>query len=78
MVPHYRPIACWFFATATAILLVECRCKKDGYKSVATFTEVPLHQTCLLIGATLRYACLYNATLSDMHDGFILFRYACF
>ena len=29
--------------------LVECRRKWDGYKSGATLTEVPLHQTCLLI-----------------------------
>ena len=39
--------------------------------SGATLTEVPLHQTCLLTGANLRYACLYSATLSDMHAGFI-------
>ena len=39
VVPHYRPIACWSVATQTAILLVECRCKKDGYKSNATFTS---------------------------------------
>ena len=37
--PHYRPIACWSVSTATAILLVECRCKKDGYKYGATFTS---------------------------------------
>ena len=57
--PHYRPCllacylnighACWSIATATDILLVGCRWKKDGYKYDATCTEVPLYQTCLLI-----------------------------
>ena len=57
--PHYRSClltrnfticnACWSIAAATAILLVECRWKKDGCKSGATYTDVPLHQTCLLI-----------------------------
>ena len=59
VVPHYRPCllawylskghACWFVAIATDMLLVECRWKNDGYKSGATCTDVPLHQTCLLI-----------------------------
>ena len=52
VVPHYRPylLACyltidhayWSVATATNILLVECRWKKGGYKSCATCTEVSL------------------------------------
>ena len=55
VVPHYRPWrfawyltighVCWSVATATNILLVECRWKKYGYNSAATLTEVPLHQT---------------------------------
>ena len=44
--------------------LVECRGTRDGYKSGATLTEVPLHQTCLLIRCLLRHACLNSATLS--------------
>ena len=44
---------------------------RDGYKSGATLTGVPLRQTHLLIGATLRYPGLYSATLSDMNAGFI-------
>ena len=59
VVPHYRPCllvwyltighAFWSIAIAINILLVECRWKKDGYKSGATCTEVPLYQTCLMI-----------------------------
>ena len=81
MVPHYRPcLLAWyptigqaFCSTATAIniLLVECRWKKGGCKSGATCTEVPLYQTCLMIQCTPRYACLYTATISDMHAGFM-------
>ena len=58
VVPHYRPyLLAWYFtighafwsiATAINILLVKCRWKKGGYKSGATCTEVPLHQTCLM------------------------------
>ena len=59
VVPHYRPCLlvwyltidhiCWSNATVIDILLVECRMKKDSYKSGAICTEVPLYQTCLLI-----------------------------
>ena len=59
MVPYYRPCllecyltighSCWSVATATNILLVECRWKRSHYKSCATLTEVQLHQICLLI-----------------------------
>ena len=40
--------ACWSVATETNILQVECRSKNDGYKSDTIYTEVSLHQTCLL------------------------------
>ena len=87
VVPHSQPCllawcltighACWSNATAVTFLLVECRCKKDIYKSGATLTEVPFHQTCLLIpchsqicllvqGNSIRHACWVH-----------LFRYAC-
>ena len=82
VVPHIRTyLLAWNLtigdATATNILLVECWWKKGGYKSVATWSEVPLHQTCLLIwGQTqthllvqrnsVRHACWVN-----------LFRYSC-
>ena len=59
VVPHYQlwllvccliiDHACWAIATTNNILLAECRWKKDGNKSGATITEVPLHQTCVLI-----------------------------
>ena len=75
VVTHYRPCLLVRFALQTTFWLVECRRKRGGYKSGATLTEVPLHQTCLLIMsgscATLRNTCLYSATLSDMHAGFI-------
>ena len=58
-VPLYRPCllawyltighAFWSIATAINILLVECRCKKGGYKSGAICTGVPLYQICLII-----------------------------
>ena len=56
VVPHYRPCllvwyltlgyACWSFLH---FWLVECRRKRNGYTSGASLTEVPIHQTCLLI-----------------------------
>ena len=49
VVPHYRPCLLVRFALQPAFLLVECRGNRDGYKSGATLTEMPLHQTCLLI-----------------------------
>ena len=49
VVPHYRPYLLVRFALQPTFWLVECRRKSDGYKSGATLTEVPLHQTCLLI-----------------------------
>ena len=59
MMPYYRPCllecyltighSCWSVATATNILLLQCRWKRACYKSGATLTEVPLHQICLLI-----------------------------
>ena len=55
VVPQYRPCllawylnighACWAVAIVQPIFYWE----KDGYKSGATCTEVPLHQICLLI-----------------------------
>ena len=49
VVPQYRPCLLVRFALQLTFILVECRRKRDGYKSGATLTEVPLHQTCLLI-----------------------------
>ena len=86
-VPHYRPClfpwyftidhACWSIATATDILLVECRWKKNGYTSSIALTEVPLHQTCLLIWCNSRI-CLLLQCKSIRHACWVhLFRYAC-
>ena len=44
-----------------ALLLQRCHYIRHAYRS----------------GATLRCACLYSATLSDMHDWVQLFRYPC-
>ena len=52
VVPQSRPcLLAWYLTIGhcNQHLLVECRWKKGGYKSGATCTEVPLHQTCLLI-----------------------------
>ena len=49
VVPYSMPCLLVRFAIQPTYLLVECRRKWDGYKSGATLTEVPLHQTCLLI-----------------------------
>ena len=49
VVRHYRPCLLVRFALQPTFWLVECRGKRDGYKSGATLTEVPLRQTCLLI-----------------------------
>ena len=66
-------LTCWSVATATEILLVECRWKKDGYKPGATFTEVhitsdmssdpvPLSDTiCMHVQCnSIRHACLVH------------------
>ena len=63
---------CWSIATATNIILVECRWKKDGCKSGVTCTECHYIRHVCCSRATIRCICLYSATLSD-----ILFRYAC-
>ena len=63
--------ACWSVATATNILLVECRWKKVGYNSVATLTEAWLHQTWLLILCHSQICLLVQSTLLDMHAGLI-------
>ena len=49
VVPYSLPCLLVHFAIQPTFWLVECRRKRDGYKSGATLTEVPLHQTCLLI-----------------------------
>ena len=77
VVPHYRPcllawyltigLACWSVATATDIFLVECRWKKDG---VPVQRWHYIRRVCWY-RATLKYAFLYSATLSDMLAGFI-------
>ena len=63
--------ACWSIGTSTNILLFECGWKTDGYNSVATLTEVPIHQTRLLILCHSQIWLLVQSTLSDMHAGFI-------
>ena len=81
VVPHYRPCllvwcltighAFWSIATSIDILLVKCR----GRRAVTSLV-LPVER-CHYIwhvwwsGATLRYACLYNATISDTHAGFL-------
>ena len=68
----------WSVATATDILLVECRWNENGYDYAATLKEVPLHQTWLLILShseismdvqcnSIRHACWVH-----------LIRYTCF
>ena len=55
--------------------LVECRGKRDGYKSGATLTEVPLHQTCLLFRCHSQ-TCLLVQCNSIRHACWVhLFRY---
>ena len=60
--------ACWSVATAINILLVDCA----DERRIVTSLVLPVHR-CHYIrhvcwsGATVRYACLYSATLSDMH-----------
>ena len=81
VVPHYRPCllawhltighASWSIATAINILLVECRWEKVGYKSGATCTEVPLYQTCLMIRCHSQICLVVQATIYDMHAGFM-------
>ena len=81
VVSHYRPCllawylrACWSIATATDILPVECIWKKDGYKSGATCTEVPLYQTWLLIRCHSQI-CLFVQCNSIRHARWVhLFR----
>ena len=85
--PHYKQCmlvwflfidhACWSIATATDILLVDCRWKKDGYKPGATLTEVPLHQTCLLIRCNSRI-CLLVQCNSIRHACWIIYQIRMF
>ena len=43
VVPYYRPcLLVPFFALQSTFSLVVCRGKRDGHKSGATLTEVPL------------------------------------
>ena len=49
VIPHFWPCLLVRFALQLTFSLIECRGKRDGFKSGATLTEVPLHQTCLLI-----------------------------
>ena len=64
--------AFWYVATATNILLVQCRWTVTSL----VLALLPVHK-CHYIrhvcgsGAILRYACLYSATLSSLHAGFI-------
>ena len=44
---------------------------EDGYNSVATLRDVPLHQTWVLILCHSQICLLVQSTLSDMHAGFI-------
>ena len=82
LVPQYRPCllawylnighACWSVATLQQIFYWS---SADGRRMVTSLV-LPV-QRCHYIrydcwlGATLTYACLYSATLSDMHVGFI-------
>ena len=81
VVPHYNQCllvwyftlghAFWSIATAINVLLVECRWKNGGHKSGATCQRCHYVRHVWWSGATLRYACLYNLTISDMHAGFM-------
>ena len=49
VVPHKRPCLLILFAFQLTFWLIECRRKRDGYKSGASLIEVSFNQTCLLI-----------------------------
>ena len=49
-----------------------CQVDEDGYNSVATLRDVPLHQTWVLILFHSQICLLVKSTLSDMHAGFII------
>ena len=77
VVPHYRPCLLVRFVLQPTFGLVECWRKRDGYKSGATLTEVPLHQTCLLIQCYSQI-CLLVQCNSIRHACWVhLFRYTC-
>ena len=78
VVPHYRPCMLpWYFTIGHAFwsVLRFNRLSEEG-RGMAT-SLVLLLQRCHNVrdvcwsGATFRFACLYNATLSDKHAGFI-------
>ena len=68
VVRHYRPCLLVRFALQTTFWLVECR-RKRGLVLLLQRRHYIRHAC--WSGATLRYACLYSATLSVMHVGFI-------
>ena len=81
VVPHYRPCLLvwyltigyvgWSIATATDFLPVEGRWKKGCTSLVLLVRWCHYTKHACWFVATLRYACLYRATLSDMYAGFI-------
>ena len=77
VVPHYRPCLLVRFALQLTFWLVECRRKRDGYKSGATLTEVTLHETRLLIRCHSQI-CLLVQCNSIRHACWVhLFRNTC-
>ena len=78
VVPYFTPCLLVRFAHQLTFWLVECRRKKDHYKSGATLTEVPLHQICLLIQCHSQI-CLLVQCNSIRHACWVhLFRNTCF
>ena len=77
VVPHYRPSLLVCFALQPTFWKVECRPKRDRYKSGASLTEVLLHHTCLLIWCHSQI-CLLVQCNSIRHACWVhLFRYTC-
>ena len=75
VVPNYRPCLLVRFALQPTFWLVECRGKWGGNKSCVTLTEVPLHQTCLLIQCHSQ-TCLFVQCSSIRHACWVhIFRY---
>ena len=71
VVLHYRPSLLVRFALQPTFWLVECRPKGIATSLVLVLQKCNYIRHVCWPGATLRYACLYSATLSDMHAGFI-------
>ena len=65
LVPHYRPCLLVHFALQSTFCLVECRRKRDGYKSEATLT--------FCLHSYLIYIFLLEAKCLQLDSNFIAF-----